>query len=61
MKNYGDYAGGHGTHVAGILAGEAVSSNAAAQAYAQKFNGIAYKAKLAFMDAPLFSASSLKR
>lgn len=47
----GDDREGHGTHVAGVLSGEAFSQNdPAAQSEAQAFNGLAFKSKLAYFD-----------
>eukprot|EP00003_Mantamonas_plastica_P015538 TRINITY_DN262_c0_g1_i25.p1 TRINITY_DN262_c0_g1~~TRINITY_DN262_c0_g1_i25.p1 ORF type:complete len:777 (+),score=177.23 TRINITY_DN262_c0_g1_i25:1574-3904(+) len=41
-----DYESGHGTHVVGSIAGDAINGSATAQS----FNGMAPKAKLAFTD-----------
>jgi hypothetical protein len=47
--NAGDGLGGHGTHTAGSLAGDA-QGEAAAVAHLSRANGIAYKAKLMIFD-----------
>ncbi len=47
---YGDYAEGHGTHVAGTLTGSALCSDSTQQSQMSKWNGIAYDAKLVFVD-----------
>jgi len=56
----GTYAGnradapfGHGTHVAGTIAGRAKSHISSQEEYAQQFNGIASAAKLAVDDLSL--------
>jgi len=56
----GTYAGnradapfGHGTHVAGTIAGRAQSHISSQEEYAQQFNGIASAAKLAVDDLSL--------
>eukprot|EP01100_Stratorugosa_tubuloviscum_P007755 TRINITY_DN319_c2_g1_i2.p1 TRINITY_DN319_c2_g1~~TRINITY_DN319_c2_g1_i2.p1 ORF type:complete len:907 (-),score=428.56 TRINITY_DN319_c2_g1_i2:77-2740(-) len=46
----GDVINGHGTHVAGSIAGEALFSDSQSQTYAAQGNGMAYKAKLAFLS-----------
>lgn len=50
IVDFGDYANGHGTHVVGTMVAEAQSTNAAHQQYASQFNGIAFRAKIAFSD-----------
>eukprot|EP00761_Pharyngomonas_kirbyi_P012834 gb/GECH01012861.1/.p1 GENE.gb/GECH01012861.1/~~gb/GECH01012861.1/.p1 ORF type:complete len:1707 (+),score=315.99 gb/GECH01012861.1/:1-5121(+) len=47
----GDSREGHGTHVGGILAGDALYAvNTSAQNEAAQFNGLAYKSKLSYFD-----------
>ena len=48
-SNYDDYYGGHGTHVAGSVAGSAVGTDAEHE-QAARYNGAAPGAKLAFDD-----------
>ena len=45
-----DTAFGHGTHVAGTVAGKAQSPDATQVAYANRFDGVASEAKLAVDD-----------
>lgn len=48
--NAADVAFGHGTHVAGTLAGKAVSDDPSEEEFARKYNGVVPEAKLAIDD-----------
>mmetsp|Transcript_15712 Transcript_15712/g.24416 ORF Transcript_15712/g.24416 Transcript_15712/m.24416 type:complete len:1706 (+) Transcript_15712:222-5339(+) len=50
QTNLEDTAYGHGTHVVGSIAGDAMSNNDQEMAFAEDFNGAAPLAKLAFDD-----------
>eukprot|EP00698_Gefionella_okellyi_P004979 TRINITY_DN1458_c0_g1_i2.p1 TRINITY_DN1458_c0_g1~~TRINITY_DN1458_c0_g1_i2.p1 ORF type:complete len:600 (-),score=93.13 TRINITY_DN1458_c0_g1_i2:233-2032(-) len=54
-----DYLSGHGTHVAGSLAGEALCANVTAQSLVSQWNGMAYRSKLIFTDLGAGTTSSL--
>ena len=48
--DYNDYNGGHGTHVAGSVAGSALDDDATQRNFASQYNGAAPGAKIAFDD-----------
>jgi hypothetical protein len=57
----GDHRDGHGTHTAGSLCGETLSSDKQTQTALSAYNGMAFKAKLVVVDFQSTSVRSITR